>query len=237
MNVIRSALFAVWLFGGSAILATSYLVTLVMPRPAIRACIRFWGAYVTVGLRLCCNIRIEYRGLEHKPTGAALIAAKHQSMLDVTAELPVLSDVSFIMKQELLKIPLFGWLCLKVGMVPLDRSGRMAALKKMVADVQDRFKDDRQVIIFPEGTRIPPGQAGVYHSGVAALYRELDMPCHLVATNSGVHWPGRGLMRYPGTVVFEYLPPIQPGLRSKVFLVELQARIEAASMRLYEENL
>jgi 1-acyl-sn-glycerol-3-phosphate acyltransferase len=236
MNVLRSAFFAVWLFGGSAILATAYLPTLIMPRQAIQACIRFWGHYVALGLRLI-GIKIEFRGVEYRPTGAALIAAKHQSMLDITSGLTTLPDSCFIMKQELLRIPLFGWLCLKVGMVPLDRSGRMAALKKMLVDVRERFKDDRQVIIFPEGTRTPPGQGGPYHSGVAALYRELGMPCHLIATNSGVHWEGHGLMRYPGTVVFEYLPPIPPGLKSKAFMAEMEARIEAASRRLYEEDL
>lgn len=235
MNVLRSAFFAVWLFGGSTVLAILYLPTLLMPRGAIQACVRFWGDYVALGLRLI-GVRIEFRGVEHRPVGAALIAAKHQSMLDVTAGLSTLPDSCFVMKQELLKIPLFGWFCLKVGMVPLDRSGRMAALKKMVADVRERFKDARQVIIFPEGTRTPPGQAGHYHSGVAALYRELDMPCHLIATNSGVHWQGKGLMRYPGTVVFEYLPPIPPGLKAKAFMAEMEARIEAASQRLYAEN-
>jgi 1-acyl-sn-glycerol-3-phosphate acyltransferase len=236
VNVLRSLLFAIWLFGGSTILAISYLPTLLMPRTAIRACIRFWGLYVSVGLRVCCGIRVVYRGLEHQPKGAALIAAKHQSMFDVTGAMACLHDVSFVMKKELLSIPMFGWFCLKNGMVPLDRKGGAGALKGMVADVNERFKDDRQVLIFPEGTRIPPGQQGDYKPGIAALYRELNMPCYLIATNSGMHWPGKGFMRYPGTVVFEYLPPIPAGLKRGEFMKELVSRVEAASLALYEEN-
>ena len=236
MTAIRSALFGFYFLVGSTLLAVIWMPTLILPRGAIRVCIRFWGRYVEFGLRWICGIRVEIRGRQYLPQGAALVAAKHQSMLDVTGSFAVLPDSCFIMKNELLKIPLFGWYCLKVGMVPLDRSGRMAALKKMVADVRDRFRHERQVVIFPEGTRIKPGQPSHYHSGVAALYRELDMPCHLVATNSGVHWAG-GFWRPPGVVVFEFLEPIPAGLKAKVFMLELQARIDAASTKLLEEGL
>lgn len=236
MTFIRSLIFAVYFLAGSTLLAFLYLPTLVLPRNAIRLCVRFWGVYVAFGLRAICGVRTEIRGREHMPQGAALIAAKHQSMLDVTGSFSFLPDSCFVMKKQLLKIPLFGWYCLKVGMVPLDRDGRMAALKKLVADVQDRFKDTRQVVIFPEGTRITPGEAGNYQSGVAALYRELDMPCHLVATNSGVHWAG-SFWRKPGVVVFEFLEPIPPGLKAKEFMAQMQTRIETASLKLYEDGI
>jgi 1-acyl-sn-glycerol-3-phosphate acyltransferase len=236
MTFLRSLIFSVYFLVGSTVIAFLYLPCLILPRGAIRVGIRFWGYYVSFGLKVICGIRVEVRGREHMPTGAALVAAKHQSMLDVTGSFAVLPDSCFVMKRELLKIPLFGWYCSKVGMVPLDRSGRMAALKKMVADVRDRFRHTRQVVIFPEGTRIKPGQPSTYHSGVAALYRELDMPCHLVATNSGVHWAGT-FWKPPGVVVFEFLEPIPAGMKAKLFMVELQARIEAASNRLLEEGL
>ena len=236
MTAIRSAVFAVWFLLGSTLLAILYIPTLILPRAAIRAGIQFWGVYVSLGLRLICGIRIERRGLEHRPQGAALVAAKHQSMLDVTGTFADFPDCCFIMKRELLKIPLFGWYCLKDGMVPLNRAGGASALKGMVADVNERFKDARQVVIFPEGTRIKPGKAGDYKPGIAALYRELDMPCHLVATNSGVHWESGGLMRRPGVVVFEFLPPIPAGLKRAEFMKLLQERIETASLRLLEED-
>ncbi|MDB5438466.1 MAG: acyl-phosphate glycerol 3-phosphate acyltransferase [Caulobacteraceae bacterium] len=236
MNKLRSALFAAWFLGGSTLLAFLYFPSIVMPRSVIRRLIRFWGIYVETGLKVICGIRIEVRGREHMPTGAALIAAKHQSMLDVTGEFTLLPDSCFVMKQELLNIPLFGWYCLKVGMVPLDRAGSTAALKQMVADVRERFGEARQVVIFPEGTRTPPGQTGTYKPGVAALYRELNMPCHLVATNSGVHW-AKGFSRKPGVVVFEYLPPLPAGLKRGEFMREIEERIETASKRLLEEGI
>jgi len=236
MTRLRSALFAIYFLGGSTILAILYLPSLILPRTVIRVLIRFWGFFTEFGLRTICGIRVEVRGREHMPTGAALIAAKHQSMLDITGTFSFLRDSCFVMKKELLNIPLFGWYCLKVGMVPLDRAGSTKALKKMVVDVQDRFRHDRQVVIFPEGTRTPPPLTGQYKPGVAALYRELGMPCHLVATNSGVHWTA-GFTRKPGLVVFEFLEPIPAGLKRGEFMKLMQERIETASLRLYEEGL
>ena len=184
------------------------------------------------GLKLICGITIEVRGRQHLPTGPALIAAKHQGWLDVFAAFTFLPDACFVMKRELLRIPLVGWYCIKVGMVWVDREGHAAALKKLVADVQDRMRHERQAVIFPEGTRTRPGQPGDYKPGIAALYRDLAIPCTPVATNSGVHFPAKGLMKYPGVVVFEFLEPIPAGLKRGEFMKELEGRIETASTAL-----
>lgn len=233
MNVLRSAIYTIYMFGGSTIIAIAYLPLLLLPRAAIAAGIRFWGRYVCFGLRWICGIRIEVRG--NPPAGPALIAAKHQSMLDICGPFTFLPDSCYVMKKELLIIPLFGWYCQKVGMIVVDREGGANALKKLVADTQDRMRDDRQVVIFPEGTRTKPGAKGDYKPGIAALYRDLALPCIPCATNSGAHWPAKGLMRYPGTVVFEYLEPIPAGLKRGQFMTELETRIETASLALYEE--
>ena len=229
MTVFRSTLFAIWLFVGSTVLAILYLPTLILPRQAIREAIKFWGRYLRFGLRLTCGVTVEVRGLEHLAEGPALIAAKHQGWLDIFAGFTVLPDACFVMKRELLRIPLVGWYCMKVGMVWVDREGHAAALKRLVADVQDRMKNDRQVVIFPEGTRRPPGDPGDYKPGIAALYRDLAIPCTPLATNSGVHFPAKGLMKYPGKVVFEFLKPIPPGLKRGEFMKVLEERIETAS--------
>jgi 1-acyl-sn-glycerol-3-phosphate acyltransferase len=102
----------------------------------------------------------------------------------------------------------------------------------MVADAKDRFADERQLVIFPEGHRGEPGQPGDYKPGIAALYRELEVPVHPMATNAGVHWPAHGLLRRPGTIVYEYLEPIPPGLKRAEFMRILQDRIETASTAL-----
>lgn len=232
MIAVRSALFAVWLFVGSTILCIVFVPVYVLPRACVRWMLRFWGFFVLFGLRTICGVRVEVRGREHIPTGPALIAAKHQSMLDICANFTLLPDVCFVMKKELLAIPFFGWYALKGRMIPVDREGHSAALKKLVADTQDRMRDDRQVIIFPEGTRTKTGETPTYKPGVAALYRDLGLPCTLVATNSGRHWPAKGFARYPGVVVYEYLPALPAGLKRGQFMAEMQETIEGASVRL-----
>ena len=182
--------------------------------------------------RLIMGIRVELRGLEHRPTGSALIAGKHQSMLDTIAPFTFLHDTCFVMKKELMGAPVFGWYARKFAMVSVDREAHASALKRMVRDVRDRLRDSRQVLIFPEGTRTAPGASPVYKPGVAALYRDLGLPCHLLATNSGDCWPAHGIGFNPGVVVFEFLPPLPPGLKRPELMAELEASLESASARL-----
>lgn len=235
MILLRSILFMVVFNLSSTLHATAMLPLLIMPRRWTAFAIRLWGMQVTFLLRVICNVKTEVRGREHMPTGAALIAGKHLSMYDTCAPFAFLPDTAFVLKKELVRIPLFGWYCLKGGMVVVDREGGSTALKKMVADSKLRFADNRQVLIFPEGTRARIGQAVDYKPGIALLYRELDMPCHLMATNSGVHWKNKGLLKPPGTIVFEFLPPIPPGLKRAEFMRELQDRLETASTALFNE--
>jgi 1-acyl-sn-glycerol-3-phosphate acyltransferase len=190
-----------------------------------------WGRGV-LGLLAVCGIKVELRGAEHIPRGAALVAPKHQCMLDVFAQFTWLPGTCFVMKRELGWIPWFGWYAAKVGTIDIDRSGHASALKKMVREAKAMFAKGRQVVIFPEGHRGKPGVPGDYKPGVAALYRELDVPVHPVATNSGVHWPAHGFLRHPGTIVFEYLEPIPPGLKRAEFMRVLEERIETASAKL-----
>ena len=234
MTVLRSILFVglfyVWSVG-VAVLCTPLLLA---PPKGILAMFAFWSRGVMALLPIC-GIRVEVRGREHIPTGAALVAPKHQCMLDVFAQFSVLPASAFVMKQELVRIPWFGWYALRVGCIIVDRGAQAAALKKLVREAKERFAEGRQVVIFPEGTRTPPGEAGDYKPGIAAMYRELGVPVHPVATNSGVHWPAHGFVRKPGTIVFEYLEPIPPGLKRAEFMRILQERIETASERLLAE--
>jgi len=229
MIVLRSLIFMVLFYLGTTILALLLVPTFLMPRGAIAGGIRLWGWWIRWLVRVVCGIKVEVRGLEHLPDGPALIAAKHQSMFDVFCAFTLLPDACFVMKKELIATPLIGWYSLKVGMVVVDREGHAAALKKLVADTQDRMKHDRQVVIFPEGTRTTPGAPGQYKPGIAALYRDLGLPCTPLATNSGVHWQSKGFLRRPGTVVFEFLEPIPAGLKRGQFMTELETRIETAS--------
>ena len=234
---LRSLLFSAWFYAVSTVLAIAYSAMLPMPRGAMMEGLRVWTRLVNFGLKTFAGVRIEVRGREHLPTGAALIAAKHQGMFDTIGPFSFLPDACFVLKKELLKIPFYGWEAQHAGMIPVDREGNAKALKALMRAARDRLKEPRQIIIFPEGTRQDPGAAPDYKPGVAALYRDLQLPCTPMATNSGVHWPAHGVTRRPGTIVFEFLPPIPPGLKREEFMSELQDRIETASNRLLAEGL
>lgn len=236
MIYLRSFLFQLVFWLWSATMAILMLATIPMPRAINRACLALWSKGVILSLRWLAGVRIEIRGREHVPTGAALVAAKHQSMFDVFSQFAILPDACFVMKKELLMVPLFGWHGLKADMIVVDRDGHSAALKKLVRDAKDRMKDARQIVIFPEGTRGDVGQPGDYKPGIAALYRELDMPVTPLALNCGSHWD-KGFLRKPGTIVFEYLEPIPAGLKRAEFMRELQTRIDGATKALEDEGL
>lgn len=231
MVAVRSLLYVALFYLWTALV--SVVCTPILFGPARWTLVMFhvWGRGVT-GLLAVCGIRVEVRGREHIPTGPAIVAPKHQCMLDVFAQFTWLPGSVFVMKKELNWIPWFGWYAAKVGTIDIDRSGHATALKKMVAEAKALFAKGRQVVIFPEGTRGEPGVAGDYKPGVAALYRDLGVPVYPVATNSGVHWPAHGFIRRPGVIVFEYLEPIPPGLKRGEFMRLLEERIETASQKL-----
>jgi 1-acyl-sn-glycerol-3-phosphate acyltransferase len=140
------------------------------------------------------------------------------------------------MKQELAPLPFFGWFATKTKMIAIDRSAHSKALKDMVRQARTRFAEGRQMLIFPEGTRAPVGAPADYKPGIAALYRDLDCPCTPMATNSGVYWPAHGFRRYPGTIVYEFLPAIPAGLKRDAFMERLELELEAASRQLLSSS-
>ncbi len=237
MTRVGPVLFLVWFWTISLVLALIYCVNLLLPRKAMVESIRFWARLVVFGLATFARVKVEVRGLEHCPRGAGLIAAKHECMFDFIGPFIFLPDACFVLKKELLKMPLFGWHATKTRMIPIDREGRSRALKDLVAVAKERLAEARQIIIFPEGTRVTPGAAPDYKPGVAALYRDLELPCTPLATNSGVHWPAKGWPRKPGTIVFEFLPAIPPGLKRADFMREMQDRVETASNALLAAGL
>jgi 1-acyl-sn-glycerol-3-phosphate acyltransferase len=231
--VVRSLLYVALFYLWTALVAVACTPLLFGPTRWALAMFNGWSKGV-VGLLVVCGVKVEVRGREHMPKGPALIAPKHQCMLDVFAQFAILPSSCFVMKKELMWIPWFGWYAQKVKSIVVDREAGSTALRKMVREATEVFADDRQVVIFPEGHRMEPGAAPDYKPGIAALYREIDVPVHPVATNSGVHWPAHGFIRHPGTIVFEYLEPIPPGLKRAEFMRILQNRIETASAALLE---
>jgi len=227
---IRNVFYGAWLYAGTFLLMTLYMALLPAPRRVgMRAALRFWAVAMVWGMRVIGGVRLEVRGREKLPEGAYLIAAKHQSMFDIVPPFLFASDSLFVMKRELAKIPLFGWLSQKAKMIRVDREAHAKAMFALIADAKQLMAEPRQLVIFPEGTRHPPGAPADYKPGVAALYRELGLPCVPVATNSGVYLDAKGLVLKRGTVVVQILDPIEPGLKRAAFMTLLQDRIESAS--------
>ena len=229
MTTLRSLLFVAWLYLAIALFAVLLSPALLGPHRLAMGVIKAWARFVLFGLKWIAGVRVEFRGLEHRPAGGALVASKHQSMLDIIIPFVVLPDPCLIMKKELMILPFFGWFAWKTKMISVDRSAASKALRDMVKQARARSAEGRQIWIFPEGTRAPVGSVPDYKPGVAALYREIGGPCWPVATNAGVHWPAHGFRRYPGTVVYEFLPPIEANLKRAPFMAELELRIETAS--------
>ena len=186
-------------------------------------------------LKTIVGTKLEVRGQDKLPEGPCLVASKHQSAWETFALIPLFRDPALLMKRELFWIPFHGWFSRKFEMIPVDRDKGPAALRRMLRETRKRVADGRQIIIFPEGTRRPPGAPPDYKTGVVLLYEALGVPCVPVALNSGLFWPRRSLTRRPGTIVVEFLDPIPPGLPTAVFLERLTGAIETASHRLLAE--
>jgi 1-acyl-sn-glycerol-3-phosphate acyltransferase len=207
---------------------------LVTPRGA-QAAVRAWARYAVWSLGVIVGIRVEIRGREHIPAGAALVAAKHQAILDTLLPAVMLDRPAIVLREGLTKIPIFGWYCRRAGMIVLDREGHASALRNMLRAARVPAAENRPIVIFPEGTRRPPGAPPDYKPGVAALYRDLKIPCTPVAQNIGLFWPTRGVNLKPGLAVMEFLPAIPAGLSRDEFMTELETRIETASNALLAE--
>jgi len=230
--VIRSVVFNVLFYLNLLVHFIAAIPTLAMPRWGIIAVARFWARTNLWLLRTICGIRVEFRGVEKIPPGPLLVSSKHQSLWETFALLLILPDPAYIMKRELMWIPFFGWYTWKAGMIPVDRSRGSQALAEMNACARREAQRNRQIIIFPEGTRRPPGAEPKYKYGVVHLYAEMGVPCLPIALNSGLFWPRRSIRRYPGTIRVEVLDPIPPGLGKDEFFERLEGEVEAATARL-----
>jgi 1-acyl-sn-glycerol-3-phosphate acyltransferase len=208
------------------------LPTLLLPRRGILRLAQHWARTNLALLRIVCRIEVDWRGLENIPPGAVLVAAKHQSAWETFALLTLFRDPTFILKRELLWIPFYGWFASHAGMIPVDRGGGKTALVSMTARARAALAQGRQIVVFPEGTRRPPGAEPRYKIGIAHLYARGGAPCVPIALNSGLFWPRRKFMRYPGTITVEVLEPIAPGLPMDAFFARLQHDIESATARL-----
>ncbi|AWN35483.1 lysophospholipid acyltransferase family protein [Methylobacterium radiodurans] len=233
MLALRSLAFNLCFYAATAVIALGCLPALVSRRTVLGVA-RLWGNTTIWLLRHVAGIRVEFRGLENIPPGPLLVAAKHQSALETLALCTVFPEFAYILKRELLFIPVVGWHLSRGGMVAIDRSKGNRAMSLMNAAAADAIARGRQLIIFPEGTRRPTNAPPVYKQGLSHLYAALGVPCLPTALNTGLFWPRRGFLRRPGTAVIEFLPPIPPGMARAAFQGEVLERIETASNALLD---
>ncbi|MBK8175867.1 MAG: 1-acyl-sn-glycerol-3-phosphate acyltransferase [Rhodospirillales bacterium] len=232
MIAFRSAAFAVLALLWTTALCIAFVPFLATPRRHTQRAAAVWCRGLITLVRWCCNIDWQVDGRENLPRGAALLAAKHQSAWETLIFYILLDDPVFVLKRELLNVPLLGWYLKKTGNIAIDRSAGFRAMKTLLPGVEAALAEGAQVIVFPEGTRSPPGVHTPYHPGIAALYARMNVPVTPVALNSGLFWGRKRFLKFPGTITIEFLPPIPPGLERAGFLGELELQIEEASTRL-----
>jgi 1-acyl-sn-glycerol-3-phosphate acyltransferase len=236
MLFVRSLLFNVAFYANLILWLIILIPGLLLPRRTFIGMVKGWAHSSLWLLRVLAGTKIEIRGLEKIPPGGALVAAKHQSLWETFALQTIFDDPAFILKRELMWIPFFGWYLRKAQSVPVNRKAGSQALIQMTARAKEEAQHGRQIIIFPEGTRRPPGAPAAYKYGVAHLYNNLGFPCIPVALNSGLYWPRRQFIRRPGTIRVEILDLIPPGLPREEFFKRVQEGIEEASNRLLAEG-
>jgi len=226
-----------------------YVVQATIMMPVIGLLFAPWAMFSLKGAYACCKtysrwcmwtaswligLRCEVRGTV--PEGQVLIAAKHQSFLDIMMIFTALPQAKFIMKRQILWTPVIGQYAKRMNMIAVDRGKRGKAITKMLAEVKSGQIVGGQLIIYSQGTRIAPGVKAPYKIGTAALYEQMGQTCVPVATNVGHFWPRRGLFRRPGVAVVEFLDPIPTGLSKEAFMARLEQEVEARSDALLAET-
>jgi 1-acyl-sn-glycerol-3-phosphate acyltransferase len=230
---LLSLVFIVQMYLAMAVLALAFAPWALFSRTGARMACKTFCRWVIFSLSVLCGLKSEVRG--QPPGGESLIAAKHQSFLDIILIFNAVPAGKFIMKRELMFAPFLGQYALRIGCVPVDRGKRGAAIARMKADVAKGTAEPGQLIIYPQGTRVAPGASKPYKVGTGLLYEQLGQPCVPVATNVGVFWPKRGILRKPGLAVVEFLDPIAPGLPVSEFMAKLESEVETHSNRLMAE--
>lgn len=197
-----------------------------------------WAAGVLFLLKYICGIRYEIRGKENIPDRPVIFACKHQSAWETAVYLFLHDDPCYVLKKQLLNVPLFGRYLKHMNMIAIDRQGGSHTIKQMSGDTITQLALKRHIVIFPEGTRTAPDETSEFHPGVAFLYKnkEISAPVIPVALNSGLFWSNKRFLMPSGTIVMEYLPPIEQGLDRKGFMARLEQDIQDNSHRLMREG-
>jgi 1-acyl-sn-glycerol-3-phosphate acyltransferase len=235
LNPISAFVFKIWFAGAILFVGGIGAIFTLINRKYALCVTDIWSKTTLWGAKHIAGIEIELRGKENLPDGEFFIAGKHLSTLDTIAPFGFTKTPAFIFKNELFNVPIFGWYLKTAGMIGIDRDGGMAALKSMIAVAKERLAEGRPPLIYPEGTRQELDAPTDYKSGVAAIYGLLGVPCVPMALNTGVYWPAKGFPTHSGKVIFEFLPPIEIGLKRPEFMSRLENSIESKTKELIDE--
>lgn len=241
MNLIRALLFNVCFYGLTAIMCVLLIPFLILPRTWLINAVRFYEIMVLWIETHVLGLKLEIRGLENLPKERPyIVAAKHYSAYETIKLYYLFRTPAIILKRELTWIPIWGSLALKAGNIAINRSKGKNAMQQMREKSEKIFENKQVLVIFPQGTRVSVDdtpETKPYKFGTARLYDTFKLPVVPMALNTGLFWSRNAFLKKPGTVVFEFLPVIEPGLDQDVFIKKLQDDIETASTKLVQESL
>jgi 1-acyl-sn-glycerol-3-phosphate acyltransferase len=220
MNLIRTILFSIVFYGLSVPMVLLVPLVALLGGDSLRTYAMAWVGVMTWSARWIMGIRVQIEGTI--PKGPVLFAGKHEAIFEAMELSRLLGSPATVMKRELARLPLWGWAAKRYGVIIADRTANAAALRSMMRDAKAALAEGRSVLIFPEGTRVKPGEAPALRSGFAGLYRMLDLPVVPIAVRSGHVWPKHGIKK-GGLMFFRFGRPIQPGLPR----AEIEARVHA----------
>jgi len=230
-RLIRSLLFDALFYAASSVLIIVFL-PLIAFQGASFWIARLWVRIILALLKSIVGLSYQIEGRENLFAGACVIACKHQSAWETLVFHTLLKRPAYVLKKELMRIPVFNLYLKRMGMIYINRKAGPQALKNLVEGARSVMAQGRPLVIFPEGTRGVPGVKGIYQGGIGVLYQQLNVPVIPVALNSGMFWGRRSLVKLPGTITLKFLPPIQPGLKREVFMDTLESSIENACQQL-----
>lgn len=230
---LRSLLYMIQIYAAMLVLGIVFAPYAILAKNGARMACKTYARWAIWSARWMVGIKCEVHGTP--PAGEVIVAAKHQSFLDILVIFNALPHAKFIMKRELMWTPIIGVYSKRLGCIPVDRGRGGAAIAKMVQDVAKEFAEPGQLVIYPQGTRVAPGAKKPYKIGSGVLYEGLQQPCVPVATNIGLLWPRSGILRKPGLAKVEFMEPIAPGLSKDEFMATLERTIEIRSNALMRE--
>jgi 1-acyl-sn-glycerol-3-phosphate acyltransferase len=236
MIILRSAVFNVVFFTATFLFTLAAAAVGLVSSGHVLDVVNAWARFLVLAARLICGIRLEVIGRENIPPGAALIASRHQSAFDTFVWFTLLPRCADVLKQELLRIPVFGGLLVTAGMIPIDREAGAGAIRTLLWHADNAVRQRRQIVIFPEGTRSEPGQPRALQPGVAALASRTGLPVIPVATNSGLYWGRRAFRKRSGTIRIVIGQPIPPTANRLALMQVLQAGIGALDQPVASES-